>query len=227
MTADMTVTSARAGARAAYCARSTWPCFCRMSRLGTDRKALHDRHRLRQRQRRGLWLRPMRPWCRYWRCRRASWLIGGAGGVSFLSPSRHSSSAVVVGGLSPNVAVYIVAALFLGVFSRCNRAPLGRSPMTPSWKRPATATVFERTIGRVRFAESAGLVVSALAGGVLAEVVPLRATYFMTVPFTSSPPSPCCAFGNRSCTRPRRPGRCERKSPPPIGHFWNGALCAR
>ena len=55
--------------------------------------------------------------------------------------------------------------------------------MTRSWRRPATAAMFERTIGRVRFVESVGLVVSALAGGVLAEVVPLRATYFMTVPF--------------------------------------------
>ena len=43
--------------------------------------------------------------------------------------------------------------------------------------------MFERTIGRIRFVESAGLVVSALAGGALAEVVPLGATYFMTVPF--------------------------------------------
>jgi hypothetical protein len=42
--------------------------------------------------------------------------------------------------------------------------------------------LFERTIGRVRFVASVGLVVSALAGGLLAEVVPLRATYFMTAP---------------------------------------------
>ena len=44
-------------------------------------------------------------------------------------------------------------------------------------------TMFERTIGRIRFVESAGLVASALAGGLLAEAVPLRATYLLTAPF--------------------------------------------
>ena len=44
------------------------------------------------------------------------------------------------------------------------------------------SALFERTIGRVRFVESGALVLGALAGGALAELVPLRATYFITAP---------------------------------------------
>jgi hypothetical protein len=42
---------------------------------------------------------------------------------------------------------------------------------------------FERRIGRVRFVESATLVASSLAGGVLAGLTTPRLTYFLTVPF--------------------------------------------
>jgi hypothetical protein len=41
---------------------------------------------------------------------------------------------------------------------------------------------FEQTIGRVRLVESVALVASALAGGAIAQVAPLRATYFLTAP---------------------------------------------
>jgi hypothetical protein len=42
---------------------------------------------------------------------------------------------------------------------------------------------FERRLGRVRFVESATLVASSLAGGVLAGLTTPRLTYFLTVPF--------------------------------------------
>ena len=90
---------------------------------------------------------------------------------------------VVIGGLSPNVGVYIVAALFLGVYFAMQSGTFESIAYDTLMEETGDSAAFERTIGRVRFAESAGLVVSALAGGVLAEVLPLRATYFMTVPF--------------------------------------------
>ena len=87
-------------------------------------------------------------------------------------------------------------------------------------------TVFERTIGSIRFVESAGLVASALAGGLLAEVIPLRATYFVTVPFivVSS-----LAMLRSGAGAPSRGGVC------PVGPtdrrdlevWWSGARCAR
>ena len=42
---------------------------------------------------------------------------------------------VVVGGSSPNVGVYIVAALFLGVFFALQSGMSSRSPTTRSWRR--------------------------------------------------------------------------------------------
>ena len=47
--------------------------------------------------------------------------------------------AVVIGGLSPSVGVYIVSALFLGVFFALQSGTSSRSSMTRSWRRPATA----------------------------------------------------------------------------------------
>jgi MFS family permease len=103
-------------------------------------------------------------------------------GVVLLAQSALVVS-VVIGGLSPNVGVYIVAALFLGVFFALQSGTFESIAYDTVLEETGDSTVFERTIGRIRFVESAGLVVSALAGGLLAEVVPLRATYFMTVPF--------------------------------------------
>jgi MFS family permease len=90
---------------------------------------------------------------------------------------------VVVGGVSPNVGTYIVAALFLGVFFAMQSGTFESIAYDTVVEETGDGAKFEPTIGRIRFMESAGLVVSALVGGLLAEVVPLRATYFMTVPF--------------------------------------------
>jgi MFS family permease len=90
---------------------------------------------------------------------------------------------VVVGGLSPNVGTYIVAALFLGVFFAMQSGTFESIAYDTALEETGDGELFERIIGRIRFVESAGLVVSALAGGLLAEVVPLRATYFLTAPF--------------------------------------------
>ena len=90
---------------------------------------------------------------------------------------------VVVGGLSPNVGTYILAALFLGVFFAMQSGTFESIAYDTVLEETGDSAMFERTIGRIRFVESVGLVVSALAGGLLAEVVPLRATYFITAPF--------------------------------------------
>jgi predicted MFS family arabinose efflux permease len=90
---------------------------------------------------------------------------------------------VAVGGLSPNVGTYIVAALFLGVFFAMQSGTFESIAYDTVLEETGDSTLFQRTIGRIRFVESVGLVVSALAGGLLAEVVPLRATYFLTAPF--------------------------------------------
>jgi predicted MFS family arabinose efflux permease len=91
--------------------------------------------------------------------------------------------AVVIGGLSTSVGVYIVSALFLGVFFALQSGTYESIVYDTVLEETGESSGFEPTIGRVRFVESAGLVLGALAGGVLAEAVPLRATYFLTAPF--------------------------------------------
>jgi predicted MFS family arabinose efflux permease len=103
-------------------------------------------------------------------------------GVLFIAQAALIVS-VLVGGLSPNVGVYIVAALFLGVFFAMQSGTFESIVYDAALEETGDAEPFERTIGRLRFVESAGLVASAFAGGLIAEVVPLRATYFMTAPF--------------------------------------------
>jgi predicted MFS family arabinose efflux permease len=93
---------------------------------------------------------------------------------------------VLVGALSTNVGMYIVAALFLGVFFALQSGTFESIAYDTLLEETGDSKMFERTIGRIRFVESAGLVASALAGGLLAEVVPLRATYLLTAPFIAA-----------------------------------------
>jgi MFS family permease len=90
--------------------------------------------------------------------------------------------AVVIGGLSRNVGVYMVAAGFLGVFFALQSGTFESVVYDTVLEETGGSDAFERTIGRVRLVESAALVASALAGGAIAAVAPLRLTYFLTAP---------------------------------------------
>jgi hypothetical protein len=87
---------------------------------------------------------------------------------------------VVIGGLSQSVGVYMIAAGFLGGFFALQSGPSSLSCTV--LEETGGSGDFERTMGRVRLVESAALVGSALAGGAIAAVAPLRLTYFLTVP---------------------------------------------
>jgi MFS family permease len=89
---------------------------------------------------------------------------------------------VTIGGLSQNVPTYMVAALFLGVFFAMQSGTTESVVYDTVLEETGDSAAFERTIGRVRLVESVALVASALAGGVIAQLVSLRVTYFLTVP---------------------------------------------
>jgi MFS family permease len=89
---------------------------------------------------------------------------------------------VLIGGLSQSVAVYMVSAGFLGVFFALQSGTLESVVYDTVLEETGGSDGFERTIGRVRLVESAALVASALAGGAIAAVAPLRVTYFLTAP---------------------------------------------
>jgi MFS family permease len=90
--------------------------------------------------------------------------------------------AVVIGGLSQTVGVYMISAAFLGVFLALQSGTLESVVYDTVLEETGGSDGFERTIGRVRLVESVALVAGALAGGAIASVAPLRATYFLTAP---------------------------------------------
>jgi MFS family permease len=89
---------------------------------------------------------------------------------------------VLIGGLSQSVAVYMVSAGFLGVFFALQSGTLESVVYDTVLEETGGSDGFETTIGRVRLVESVALVASALAGGAIAAVAPLRVTYFLTAP---------------------------------------------
>jgi predicted MFS family arabinose efflux permease len=89
----------------------------------------------------------------------------------------------LVGGLSHNVPLYIVSALFLAVYFAMYSGTMEAAVYDTVLEETGGSDGFEARIGRVRFVESATLVVSSLAGGVLAGLTTPRLTYFLTVPF--------------------------------------------
>ena len=89
---------------------------------------------------------------------------------------------VLIGGFSQNVLTYVIAAAFLGVFFALQSGTLESVVYDTVLEETGASEAFERTIGQVRFVESVALVASALAGGLIAQFAPLRATYFLTAP---------------------------------------------
>jgi DNA-directed RNA polymerase specialized sigma24 family protein/predicted MFS family arabinose efflux permease len=89
----------------------------------------------------------------------------------------------LIGGLSTNVATYTASALLLGVFFALQSGTTESMVYDTLLEETGGSEAFERTIGTVRVTESIALVSSALVGGAIAEVAPLRVTYFLTVPF--------------------------------------------
>ena len=102
--------------------------------------------------------------------RRGVLLIGNAGMVL----------SVLVGGLSTNVATYVVAALLLGVYFAMQSGTFDAIVYDTVLEETGDSDRFESIVGRVRMVESASLVLGALGGGALAAVTTPRVTYFAT-----------------------------------------------
>ncbi|TWD84300.1 putative MFS family arabinose efflux permease [Kribbella amoyensis] len=91
---------------------------------------------------------------------------------------------VLVAGLSQNVTTYIVAALILGVYFAMYSGTVEAMVYDTVLEETGSSTGYEKELGRIRVLEGTALVLSALAGGWLAEVTSSRLTYFLTLPFT-------------------------------------------
>ena len=89
----------------------------------------------------------------------------------------------LIGGLSTNVAAYIVAAMFLGVFFALDSGTVDSIVYDAVLEETGSSDQYETWIGKVRMVEGGSLVVSALAGGLLAAWTSPRVTYFVSIPF--------------------------------------------
>src|SRR6266702_2514814 len=103
-------------------------------------------------------------------------------GILIISSAAAATSARI-GGLSHNVATYIVAAMILGVYFAMNSGTVDSVVYDTVLEETGSADTYERWIGRVRVVESAAFTASALAGGLLAGATSPRLTYFLTIPF--------------------------------------------
>ena len=91
----------------------------------------------------------------------------------------------LIGGLSNNVATYIVSALVLGVYFAMYSGTLDAVVYDTVLEETGDSEAFEKRIGRVRLVESIALVSSALLGGWLASLATPRLMYFLTVPLAA------------------------------------------
>jgi MFS family permease len=87
-----------------------------------------------------------------------------------------------IGGLSHDVATYVVSAAVLGAYFALSSGTVDSIVYDTVLEETGSSDLYETWIGRVRMVESAALVVSALGGGVLAELTSARTTYFATIP---------------------------------------------
>jgi hypothetical protein len=103
-------------------------------------------------------------------------------GVLILANIALAGSALV-GGLSTNVATYLVAALLLGAYFALQSGTSDSIIYDVLVEETGSSSGFEKEMGRLRFWEGVALVSSALAGGGLAALTSPRMTYFLTTPF--------------------------------------------
>lgn len=92
-----------------------------------------------------------------------------------------ASVSVTIGALSHHVAIYIVSALFLGLYFALQSGTLDAVAYDTVREETGSSDAFEKVLGRLRLVESTALVGSALLGAVLAELLSPRATYGLTL----------------------------------------------
>jgi MFS family permease len=88
----------------------------------------------------------------------------------------------LLGGLSQNVIAYVVAAMILGVYFAFSSGTVDSVVYDTVVEQTGSNDLYETWIGRTRAVESAAFVLSALAGGVLAQYTSTRFPYFATAP---------------------------------------------
>ena len=124
-------------------------------------------------------------------------------------------ASVAVGGLSTNVAMYLIAAVLLGVYFAMQSGTSDAIVYDTVLEETGSSDTFEAVLGRLRVVSSAALVIGALAGGALAALTSPRFTYFATLPLLAVSTVACSPSGSHGCTKAASRWRCASTSPPP------------
>jgi MFS family permease len=88
----------------------------------------------------------------------------------------------LIGGLSHTVITYVIGAMVLGAYFAFSSGTVDSVVYDAVVEETGSNELYEKWIGRIRAVESAAFVLSALAGGLLAQYTSTRLTYFVTVP---------------------------------------------
>jgi MFS family permease len=91
----------------------------------------------------------------------------------------------LIGGLSHHVITYVIGAMILGVYFALSSGTVDSIVYDAVVEETGSNELYEKWIGRTRAVESCAFVISALAGGVLAQYTSARFTYFATVPLVA------------------------------------------
>jgi MFS family permease len=105
-------------------------------------------------------------------------------GVLVISSLALTGTALV-GGLSTGVPLYVVSALILGIYFAMYSGTMDAIVYDTVLEETGDSDAYERCLGRIRMVNSAALVGSSLAGGLLAGLLSTRITYFATVPIAA------------------------------------------
>ncbi len=89
----------------------------------------------------------------------------------------------VVGGVSTNIAMYVVATLFWGVFFALYSGTYDSIVYDVLLEETKNADSFEKYFGKVKVMDSSALVISSLLGGAVGSLLGLRWAYFLSIPF--------------------------------------------
>jgi MFS family permease len=92
----------------------------------------------------------------------------------------------LVGGLSNGLLTYLGAAVLLGLYFALDSGIADSIVYDTLVEQTGSSAGYERWIGRVHAVQAAGLVVSAIGGGLLAALTSARVTYLVTVPLVAS-----------------------------------------
>jgi MFS family permease len=117
------------------------------------------------------------------------------------------AASALVGGLSTNPAMYAVSAALLGVYFALDSGLADSIVYDTLVEEVGSSEGYEKWIGRLHVVESCALVVSALLGGLLAELSSARSTYIATVPIVAG-----AAVAFWRCREPRLHRASERVS---------------